>query len=189
MTNGLLSCGACDEMVCVCVCMWEGTVWTGLERALTRFWEWVDWETCFFFFFLNEQWSSLAAVSSAFGVSNVLGPAALWRQLPAHSQLRRSQDSRNERPMNGLFCATITELGQEGNGQRSSAADGQHPARKTRESTLRNYSGMPGSVPKTKNPSHIQWNLIPFRLLWRNGAIPRNPGNAGRNSWKSCALA
>lgn len=61
--------------------------------------------------------------SSRLGGVRRAGACCIMKTIPAHSQLRRSQDSRNERPMNGLLCATITAaLGQEGNGQRSGRA-------------------------------------------------------------------
>lgn len=95
-----------------------------------------------------------------------------YKDRHAPSQLCRTQDCRNESLMNGLLCVTMTvALSDQGNvrGPRNRWAVWVCMSVRERVSTLRNYSGMWGRMPKTKNLSHIQRNLT--LLLWRNITI------------------
>lgn len=95
------------------------------------------------------------------------GACCIIKTSPAPGQLFRTQDCRNERPMNGFLCVTMTAaLSEEGmvrgpcyGWAALSVWVCMYVRESERESTLRNYSGMWGYMPETKNLSHIQWNL------------------------------
>lgn len=104
------------------------------------------------------------------------GACCIIKTNPAPGQLCRTQD-RNEGTMNGFLCVTMTAA-LRGEGMVRGPCYG----RTAWVCALRNYSGMWGDMPKTKNLSCIQGNLTLLGCLWRNITIP-SKGWAWKLHW------
>lgn len=106
------------------------------------------------------------------------GACRIIEDNPCTQPAASSQDSRNERPMNGLLCATITAaLGREGNGQRSARRPGSAQGESKYTDKLQRNARIPAKDKESESHSMEPYPFSPPLKKYRNPI--KRPQEAG----------